>query len=51
MTMKVSCGICGAILFTVSKPIITQDDEQMYQQDVACDTDGQANIVIEIKEE
>lgn len=53
MRLNISCQICGKILATIEKPeAFTQDDIDMYETSVSCDTvqedgitlDGQTDI-------
>lgn len=46
MTITITCGVCGAILVEASGPQLTQDDVNNYQQNSACNTDGQTNIEV-----
>ena len=48
MILVVTCGICNAELIRIEKDQVTNDDINTYQQDCSCDTDGQANIQVEV---
>jgi hypothetical protein len=50
MKLTVACQICGQILAVVTKPQVTQDDINEYEENCSCDTvtngveDSQQNI-------
>lgn len=51
MKLTVSCQVCGKILTIVEKDSFTDDDVNMYEQSVSCDTvqgtttDDDGNII------
>jgi len=50
MKMTITCNTCSKELAVVEKPVITDDDKQLYQDNISCDADGNSNINIEITE-